>query len=1350
MSSKNARLPTIFALMFAGSLWWAPVAAQIRTDASLGLPAQNLSGAQVLIPQNLGRLAGNNLFHSFQTFHVQNGQSAVFTTNHAGLANVIARVTGGTASVIEGDLRLQAVGSTPNFFFINPAGVTFGTGAMVDVPGAFYVSTANYLKFPDGHFYADSNSASTFSSATPEAFGFLANGSISASAAVQAINANPAGAAGQPPRPSLFLGTDKSINVIAGGVTIDNSVIGNESGDVRIVALGRPSQNLEVALSGGQTNATGELLIRNGGQINSSTNSHKEVGSVSVYAGNILIDKAGASRSTGILSQADRGASGRTGQMEILATGDLTVRNGGIISASNGAQATDPASLTPGHMRITAQNIILDNGMIAANSFGNVDASRIELQAQGAIRLDHSASIQGTTSGSGNANAIVLHAVGDVSIADGSYINGNTSSSGQAASVSISAANVSLDGKGRSAIVSSEALGQQGAALATGSGNLLEITTPGRVTLLNAAQLKSSTNTRGDAGKIRIRAAEIEIDGQDNVQAQTGIINTTIGQGNSGDIDIDVSGALRVKGLGEINASAYGPAGKAGTIRLAAASMSLEGMKEFHGTLTLPDGTQRAVDGYKSSAISSEAGSNSAGQTGDVTIAVTGEMAVSNGAKISVSNLANPLDPSLLNARDDAQKPNLTVTAGSLLMDEKAMITASTGGNVNASQLVVATTTGDVELRNGASLQAATSGAGHAGEIRLGVARHLRMTAGGNLQSSTAGAGDAGSIRVRANDIHIDGQTKLQTGMFSAATQNASGNAGEVMVAAQGTLSLQGGAQLSVQNDARTSNGSTAASPSVLLVLARNITLNGAQTQITAASSGNFDASQIKIVATGEPIPVGKPDFATLTAKGDLKIGKGSSINGNTSGAGKGASIAIKAGSLDLHGEGGMASISSESMRAQGAAAPATTGDGGSVEIWATNLSLKNGGQIKTSTATAGKAGVATLLAEQILIDGADNPEILTGIVGATTAAGDSQKIAVTATDSLSIVRLGQIVASTNGAGQAGNIEVRAGAVQVDGHLKTAEKTYTSNISAEAGRSSSGRTGNLSLAATRSIRLSNGGKLSVQNYASVSPEAAAVLNDSGETRPQLSLSAPDISLIDAQITAASIGNVNASNIAIDFSDRLYLDPSAISTSANTGDGGAINIRGGRLMVLDKSIVSTSVTGLVGFNGNPANGGNINVTVDNLLLMNGFIQANTAASNASGGNVSLAINNLVPSGNTLYLGGQTAYSFRPYVFGYNVIQAAAPTGISGNIQISSPTLDLAGALSGLKTERVDTGGLGRSPCQAAAGSSFVQAGRGGFAPSARSLLGPSSAPMPVRPAVSSPALPLARLQVECQS
>jgi large exoprotein involved in heme utilization and adhesion len=84
-----------------------------------------------------------------------------------------------------------------------------------------------------------------------------------------------------------------------------------------------------------------------------------------------------------------------------------------------------------------------------------------------------------------------------------------------------------------------------------------------------------------------------------------------------------------------------------------------------------------------------------------------------------------------------------------------------------------------------------------------------------------------------------------------------------------------------------------------------------------------------------------------------------------------------------------------------------------------------------------------------------------------------------------------------------------------------------------------------------------------------------------------------------------------------------------------------------------------------------------------------------------------------------VGGSEPLQFQPGVFGYNVIQAAAPTGVSGTITITTPALDVSAGLTPLNAKVLDTGGLGRGLCDG--GSSLAQAGRGGLPPSARGLL-----------------------------
>jgi hypothetical protein len=67
------------------------------------------------------------------------------------------------------------------------------------------------------------------------------------------------------------------------------------------------------------------------------------------------------------------------------------------------------------------------------------------------------------------------------------------------------------------------------------------------------------------------------------------------------------------------------------------------------------------------------------------------------------------------------------------------------------------------------------------------------------------------------------------------------------------------------------------------------------------------------------------------------------------------------------------------------------------------------------------------------------------------------------------------------------------------------------------------------------------------------------------------------------------------------------------------------------------------------------------------------------------------------------------------FGYNVIQAAAPTGVSGSLQVSPPQLNLSGALANFGGPQFDEDVIGQDFCSAGAGSSLVRKGKGGLPP-----------------------------------
>ncbi|MCP4702258.1 MAG: filamentous hemagglutinin N-terminal domain-containing protein, partial [Gammaproteobacteria bacterium] len=153
-----------------GLLFFTKGHAEVITDGTLGKQARALAGPDYAIEANLGVQHGGNLFHSFRHFNLHSSESAVFSGPDS-VNNVLARVTGGRESEINGALR-SAIPDA-DLYLVNPAGIVFGPNASLDVKGSFHATAADYIKLGEqGRFDASAPENSTFSTAPPSAFGF--------------------------------------------------------------------------------------------------------------------------------------------------------------------------------------------------------------------------------------------------------------------------------------------------------------------------------------------------------------------------------------------------------------------------------------------------------------------------------------------------------------------------------------------------------------------------------------------------------------------------------------------------------------------------------------------------------------------------------------------------------------------------------------------------------------------------------------------------------------------------------------------------------------------------------------------------------------------------------------------------------------------------------------------------------------------------------------------------------------------------------------------------------------------------------------------------------------------------
>ncbi|MEM9244196.1 MAG: CHAT domain-containing protein [Cyanobacteria bacterium P01_F01_bin.153] len=137
-----------------------PVAAQVIpaqvipaqiTPAQDGIntQVQNL-GTEITITGGQTSPGGENLFHSFDQFNINVGETANFLTPSA-TETVLGRIGGGDPSLINGTIQLT--GSNADLFLLNPAGVVFGQNAVLDVPASFGASTATGFGFQQDQWF---------------------------------------------------------------------------------------------------------------------------------------------------------------------------------------------------------------------------------------------------------------------------------------------------------------------------------------------------------------------------------------------------------------------------------------------------------------------------------------------------------------------------------------------------------------------------------------------------------------------------------------------------------------------------------------------------------------------------------------------------------------------------------------------------------------------------------------------------------------------------------------------------------------------------------------------------------------------------------------------------------------------------------------------------------------------------------------------------------------------------------------------------------------------------------------------------------------------------------------------
>lgn len=1304
-----------------------PSSADVVTDGSLG-PAGPLAGPDYVIPAELGRQAGPNLFHSFQTFDVATGESATFTEQGAGgpIESVLARVTGGESSDVDGLLRSTIPGA--DLYLLNPAGLLFGPNARLDVQGSFHATSADALEFANGErFEAHPGGAvPVLAVAPPAAFGFL-----DAPAGIVVDHS------------TLRVPEGESLSLVGGDLTIrdDSSAppatpeLASAGGRIDLASLASAgSVERGRADEPPRVESTGELgtIHLQGGWV---TTGGEGGGQVFIRGGALALEEASVIDSRTLGAGGDGPPPLVDVEVETLEARDDSVL--GTETAGSGDAGT---------VRIAADELrVLDGALILADTSGSGKAGRIQLVAREGIVVAGSGTVVGARAlaGTSGSTGRIEMAADRVEVADGATILIDSSTGlgdpEDGGAIRIEAREVSVTGRG-----DIRAINRGG-----GPPGRIEIVAEEDVELRDVGVINARTDSAGPAGSVSITAGgHVLLDGGSEIDAPS----SPAASGDAGTIFIR-AGQVELLDRSFLLAHSQG-GGRAGSIQIDAGSLLL---------LDLGSG------------ISAEPTSRADGEAaGD-----GGTIEIRGGEALEVRILAGSALG--VDSRGGGNAGSIEVDARHVLLDGESYIGASSistsGQSGHGGTIVVRAE--EFELGSGSDLIVSTGGGGNAGSIEIDARRvviaDVEQTFGGLLATSDVTAsGDAGTIVVRADELRLDGGRILARADVSAdGRQRSSGNAGTIQIEAARVEVLSGG-RIDARSRGPGAGGtiSIAASESVVVSGTRGNTRSNLDATVSAGRPG-------RIEITAPDVTLEEGGFAQVSAKeggeagsllvqgdrilirdGGFLAATGYTLGGGDASAGFVRLEASESVRISNQGRdplsvpdllddfkdvpsgvytvaavrgtsGGRIEISAPLVQVVDGgvvmAVSVAAAGAGDIEISAADrIEISGGALVDTSSVISGDAGTLTLEAPRVRVVGAGANGAPSRIRSATGGSGSGGNLLVEATDfeldggalattvfvgpfgipgtgaggqiqvvadRISLVNGGRIDASSVSEGPGGDVVVEAReAIRIEGE--------GSGVFVQA--AGTGEGGELRLTAP-TIEIAALGKVSSESSTEIAgidrvfsdlvdgvfiPELEAAPGDETGVAGDVEIDAELLRLASgASVSARNAGLQDAGSIGIE-ADRVELAESRILTEARAGSGGNIRLQARDRIQLLRSAASASVTS--------GSGGNVEVEPGFVILDESQLLAQ--AETGTGGNIAIRTPGLIASIDS-------------------TIDASSRLGIDGTVKVDAPDVDLVGSLVPLPEAPADVAGLLHRRCAQRRGDAeagrFLVVGRDGL-------------------------------------
>lgn len=549
-----------------------PAQGQIRSDRTLRRESStqrtiDLNGETVDLIDGGARRA-DNLFHSFSTFNINEGQRVYFEARPR-IDRIFARVTGDRPSDIQGTLGVLG---NADLFLINPNGILFGLNASLDIQGSFVATTASAVEFGDrGTFSALNPQVPAPLTVHPSALSFAQQQST---APIRNVSRAFTGLSStDEPISGLRVADGEGLFLVGGDILFDGGQVAALGGRVELAGLAEPGQiGLQnsagaIALTIPETAERSNITLRQGALVEVTDN---RGGDVVLTGRNIRISDSAVF--SGI--DGDRGSPTRkAGDIVFDASDRLRLES--VTSIDNAVLAEGVGR--SGDIYIQAGRLwILDEAQVGAGVRGTGTGGDIVIRVEGDAVLDAS---RGEESASGVFSTIGFDAIGEggniflqadsIFLLNDAQLNTRTFGEGNAGSIRVIA-------RGDLVLDNAEGIrdttGLASRAEVTGDGNGGDITIEARsLSVLSGAQIVASTRATGDGGDISISVDDsIQVSGQSPTQIFSGIFSRVNPEavGNAGQITITTD-TLRITDGAIITASTRGE-GNAGKIDIQA------------------------------------------------------------------------------------------------------------------------------------------------------------------------------------------------------------------------------------------------------------------------------------------------------------------------------------------------------------------------------------------------------------------------------------------------------------------------------------------------------------------------------------------------------------------------------------------------------------------------------------------------------------------------------------------------------------------------------------------------------------------------------------------------------------